>query len=109
MPRGGLRVLEGRAVAHGKSIPLIPILEIFRGYFGIGERDDDRSAREKIAGRLLLLDAGFRDVLPVLFDFLGVADPAQPAPRIEAEARQRQLQGVTRRLLQQAHRGSPRR
>jgi class 3 adenylate cyclase len=98
----GFAVNEGRAVAHGKSIPLLPILEIFRGYFAIGERDDDRAAREKIAGRLLLLDAGFRDVLPVLFDFLGVADPAQPPPRIEAEARQRQLQGVTRRLLQQA-------
>jgi class 3 adenylate cyclase len=98
----GFGVHEGRAVAHGKSIPLLPILEVFRGYFAIGERDDDRAAREKIAGRLLLLDAGFRDVLPVLFDFLGVADPAQPAPRIEPEARQRQLQGVTRRLLQQA-------
>ena len=98
----GFNVHEGRAVARGKSIPLIPILEIFRSYFAIGERDDDRSAREKIAGRLLLLDESFREVLPVLFDFLGVADPAQPVPRMEAEARQRQLTGVSRRLLQQA-------
>jgi class 3 adenylate cyclase len=98
----GFDVHEGRAVAHGKSIPLIPILEIFRSYFAIGERDDDRTAREKIAGRLLLLDEGFRDVLPVLFDFLGVADPRQPLPRMEAEARQRQLQSVSRRLFQQA-------
>ncbi|MCX5737196.1 MAG: AAA family ATPase, partial [Proteobacteria bacterium] len=33
----GFNVHEGRAVAHGKSIPLIPILEIFRSYFAIGE------------------------------------------------------------------------
>ena len=98
----GFAVHEGRAVAHGKSIPLIPILEIFRSYFAIGERDDERAAREKIAGRLLLLDANFRDVLPVLFDFLGVADPAEPPPRMEAEARQRQLTSVSRRLLRQA-------
>jgi predicted ATPase/class 3 adenylate cyclase len=98
----GFAVHEGRAVAHGKSIPLVPILEIFRSYFAIGERDDERTAREKIAGRLLLLDEGFRDVLPVLFDFLGVADPAHPPPRMEAEARQRQLLGVSRRLLRQA-------
>jgi len=98
----GFAVHEGRAVAHGKSVPLIPVLEIFRSYFGIGERDDERAAREKIAGRLLLLDAGFRDVLPVLFDFLGVADPAEPPPRMEAEARQRQLTSVSRRLLRQA-------
>jgi class 3 adenylate cyclase/tetratricopeptide (TPR) repeat protein len=100
--QAGLSVHEGRAVAHGKSIPLIPILEIFRSYFGIEDRDDPRVAREKIAGRLLLLDEGFRDVLPVLFDFLGVADPAAPAPVMEAEARQRQLLGVARRLFQRA-------
>jgi adenylate cyclase len=100
--RAGLTVHEGRAVAHGKSIPLIPILEIFRSNFGIEDRDDPRVAREKIAGRLLLLDEGFRDVLPVLFDFLGVADPAAPAPQMEAEARQRQLLGVARRLFQRA-------
>ena len=51
------------------------MLEVFRAYFGIAERDDDRTAREKIAGRLLLLDESFREVLPVLFDFLGVPDP----------------------------------
>ncbi len=98
----GLTVHEGRAQAHGKSVPLIPVLEIFRSCFGIGERDDERSAREKIAGRLLLLDESFRDVLPVLFDFLGVADPAQPPPPMEPEARQRQLFGVARRLFQRA-------
>jgi class 3 adenylate cyclase len=98
----GFAVHEGRAVAHGKSIPLMPILEIFRSYFGIEASDDDRAAREKIAGRLLLLDESFRDVLPVLFDFLGVADPARPLPRIDAEARNRLLTSVSRRLLRQA-------
>jgi adenylate cyclase len=97
-----LSVVEGHAVAHGRHIPFVPILEMLRGNFAIGERDDDATAREKIAGRLLLLDDGFRDVLPVLFEFLGVADPARPAPRMDPEARQRQLFGVLRRLLQQA-------
>ena len=74
----GMRVYEGRAVAHGRNIPFLPILELFRAYFGITDEDDDRSAREKIAGRLLLLDESFADALPLLFDFLGVADPAAP-------------------------------
>ncbi len=103
----GLTVHEGRAVAHGRSIPLIPILEISRSYWGISERDDERSAREKIAGRLLLGDESFRDVLPVLFDFLGIADPSQPAPAMEAEARQRQLLGIARRLFQRASAEQP--
>jgi hypothetical protein len=67
------------------------VLEIFRAYFGIEERDEIRAAREKIAGRLLLIDENFRDVLPLFFDFLGVPDPERPAPRMDAEARQRRL------------------
>jgi len=96
----GMPVFEGRAVAHGKNIPLLPILEVFRAYFGITAEDDDRSTREKIAGRMVLLDDKFADALPLLFDFLGVPDPNRPAPRIDPEARQRQLLGVMRQVIQ---------
>jgi class 3 adenylate cyclase len=98
----GLAVYEGQAVAHGRNIPFLPILQVFRAYFGIAERDGDREAREKIAGRLLLLDEEFREILPVLFEFFGVADPSLPAAPIDPEARQRQLFAVLRRLVQQA-------
>jgi len=97
----GLRVLEAHAVAHGRNVPFLPILQVFRAYYDITEQDDDRTAREKIAGRLLLIDEGFREVLPLLFEFFGVADPAQPAPRMDPEARQRQLFGVLRRLVRE--------
>jgi AAA ATPase domain/Adenylate and Guanylate cyclase catalytic domain len=50
-------VYEARGVAHGKAVPLLPILESFRNYFGITEQDAPRAARDKIAGRILLLDA----------------------------------------------------
>jgi predicted ATPase len=71
---------------------------MMRGYFGIEDRDSERVAREKIAGRLLLLDPDFSDDLPLVFDFLGVPDPERPAPQVSAEARQRLLRGVVRRL-----------
>jgi class 3 adenylate cyclase len=47
----GMAVFEGHGVSHGKAIPLLPILELFRGFFGITEQDSDQAAREKIAGR----------------------------------------------------------
>jgi class 3 adenylate cyclase/tetratricopeptide (TPR) repeat protein len=95
----GLAVNEGHAVAYGKNIPFMPILQVIRAYFGIASTDDDRTAREKIAGRLLLLDAAFREVLPLVFELLGVPDPARPAPRMDPGARQRQLFGVLRRVI----------
>jgi class 3 adenylate cyclase/tetratricopeptide (TPR) repeat protein len=97
----GAIVLEAQAVAHGKNVPLLPILQVFRAYFGIAERDDDLTVREKIAGRLLLLDDGFRDLLPVMFDFLGAPDPERPSPRVDPEARQRMLFAVLRKVVQQ--------
>ncbi|HVN42494.1 MAG TPA: hypothetical protein VMT50_06890, partial [Steroidobacteraceae bacterium] len=92
------RVYEAHGVSHEKSAPLLPVLELFRSYFGITTEDDDRTAREKIAGRMLLLDSGLADVLPLMFDFLGVPDPARPAPEMSGDARQHALFGVMRRL-----------
>ena len=100
-------VSEGSAVAHGQHIPYLPILQIMREYFEISERDDDRAVQQKVAGRLLLLEESYRAVLPVLFDFLGVPDPANPAPELDGEQRQRQLFGVLRRLLQAATAEAP--
>ncbi len=98
----GLLVLEGHAVAHGKNIPFLPVLEIVRAYYGITEQDSERAMREKIAGRLLLLDETFREVLPVIFDFLGVPDPERPAPQSDPDVQQRLLVDVVARLLRRA-------
>jgi class 3 adenylate cyclase len=103
----GMRVYEARAVAHGKNVPFLPILELFRSYFGITPQDDDRTARERIAGRLGVLDEKLTDALPLLFDFLGVPDPQRPAPELGPEARQRQLLGVMRRLIQSVSDAQP--
>jgi class 3 adenylate cyclase/tetratricopeptide (TPR) repeat protein len=93
-----IRVYEARGVAHGKGIPWLPILESLRGYFGITEQDSPRGARDKIAGRMLLLDETLAEGLPLMFDFLGVPDPDLPVPPLGPEARQKQFFDVTRRL-----------
>ena len=96
----GMRVMEGHCVAHGRNLPLLPVLEVIRAYYGIEDGDDDARVREKIAGRLLLLDDSYRDVLPILFEFLGAPDPQRPAPPLPPEARQRRLFALLRRLMQ---------
>ncbi len=96
----GLSVIEAQAVAHGRSIPLRPVLEMFRQRFGINEGDTDLAAREKIAGALLLLDPSFAEILPAMFEFMGVPDPARPAPRIDPEAAQRRMLEHVRRIVQ---------
>jgi class 3 adenylate cyclase/tetratricopeptide (TPR) repeat protein len=95
----GLEVFEAQAQAHGKSIPFMPILQMLRSFYRIGDQDPEQLAREKIAGRSLLLDPGFADDLPLIFDFLGVPDPERPLPRLNPEARQRALADFLCRLV----------
>src|SRR4029077_16835342 len=94
-----LTVTQAHAVAHGKSIPFFTLLEYLRAYFAIDEEDAARAVREKVAGRVLLLDPGLADALPVLFDLLGVGDPDPPAPPTDPEVRQRQLFAALGRLI----------
>jgi adenylate cyclase len=96
----GIMTSEAHGVAHGKNVPLLPILRLFRTFYGITEQDSDVTAREKIAGRLLLLGERFREVLPVIFDFMGVPDPELPAPVLDSEARQRQITSVMKGVSQ---------
>ena len=95
----GTEVFQAQGQAHGKSIPFMPILQMLRAFFGIADSDPEQMAREKIAGRALLLDASFADDLPLIFDFLGVPDPDRPAPQMSPEARQRALADVLCRLV----------
>lgn len=95
----GLEVFEAQAQAHGKSIPFMPILQMLRSFYGIGDQDPEQTAREKIAGRSLLLDPGFADDLPLVFDFLGVPDPERPAPKMNPEGRGRALGDFLCRLV----------
>ena len=95
-----IRTYEAHGVAHGKAVPFLPVLELFRNYFGITDADAAAMAREKIAGRLLLIDERLREALPLLFDFLGVPDPERPAPPVEAAEHQELLQRVVRRVLE---------
>jgi class 3 adenylate cyclase/tetratricopeptide (TPR) repeat protein len=95
----GIPVYRASGQAHARSIPLVPVLEIMRTYFDVTELDSDQTARERIAGKLLLLDAGFSDDLPLIFDFLAVPDPERPPPRMDPEARQRLLLAITKRLI----------
>jgi class 3 adenylate cyclase/tetratricopeptide (TPR) repeat protein len=95
----GTAVFEAQGQAHGKSIPFMPILQMLRAFFGIGDGDSEQLAREKIAGRALLLDTSFAEDLPLIFDFLGVPDPDRPVAQMSPEARQRALAEVLCRLV----------
>jgi len=102
----GIPVREAHCVSHGKLVPYLPILELLRTYFGIGEHDGERETRQKIAGALLLLDRELEPGLPMFFDFLGVPDPERPMVE-QGPAMQRRLFGAVRRVVEAEARRQP--
>ena len=95
----GLAVFEARGLSHGRHMPMLPILELFRGFFDIEDGDSDRTARERIGARLEQLDEGLREELPLVFDLMGVPDPARPLEPIDPEAHHRRLVQAIQRMV----------
>jgi hypothetical protein len=98
-PRRSSRPAAPLKVSASKSRSCSPTSKDRRNLFGVTDIDSAEATRAKIAGRLLLMDEGFREVLPILFDVFGVPDQANPAPAIDPEQRQKRLHGVVKRVL----------
>ncbi len=71
-------VLETFSVSHGKASAYMPLIELLTNYFGIRSEDDERQRREKVAGRLAILDPSLEDTRPYIFALLGIAERLDP-------------------------------
>jgi len=96
----GIKTREAHALPHGKSTPLLPVLQMFRSIFGITERDSAEVARQKITGAALLLDPDLKEELPILFEFLGVQDDDHVREPLAAGTRQHRLLALVKRLIE---------
>jgi class 3 adenylate cyclase/tetratricopeptide (TPR) repeat protein len=96
----GIMICEASCASHIKNVPLLPVLQLLRGFFGITSRERAEDVRKKIAGTLILLDQAFKDTLPIWFDFLAVGDRTHPATRTNGKERQQKLFALIQRLVQ---------
>jgi len=103
----GISVRATTGVAHGKAVPLLPVLEFYRGVFGITANDDARAARQKIGGTVLAIDESLVPSLPLLFDFLGAPDPEKPVVLEPGPERRRALLAVLKRMTLARSRREP--
>ncbi len=96
-------VLEAPSVSYGKATSYLPVIDLLKGYFKIGDRDDHREMRDKVLGRVLGLDRTLEPLLPPLLALLDV--PVEDAAWISLDPpqrRQRTLDAVKRLLLRES-------
>jgi class 3 adenylate cyclase/tetratricopeptide (TPR) repeat protein len=99
----GWLVLESGSVSHGKATAFLPILGLLRAYFGVAARDDPRTVREKVVGKLLALDESLRVFEPPLLALFEVPpNDAAWAAAEPAQRRRRTLAACRALLLREA-------
>jgi tetratricopeptide (TPR) repeat protein len=99
----GWRVFESSSVSYGKASSYLPVIELLRAYFRVEERDDPRTVREKVTGKLLALDEGLRPLLtPVLSLFEAAGDDPEWSALDPSVRRQRTLDAVKHVLVRES-------
>ncbi len=68
----GCLTLEAGSVSYGKSALYFPVMELFKGYFGIQGSDDRQQVHQKIIGKLLALDRKLEQAIPAFLALLDI-------------------------------------
>ncbi len=92
-------VLETFSVSHGKASAFLPVLDLLHAYFKISSEDDARARREKIGGKVLMLDRAQEDTLPYLFALLGIVEGEDPLAQMDGQIRKRRTLDAIKRIL----------
>ena len=96
-------ILEASSVSYGKATSYRPVIDLLKGYFKIGDRDDHRDMHAKVLGRVLGLDRALEFLLPPLLALLDVpVDDATWQTLDPPQRRQRTLDAVKRLLLRES-------
>ena len=101
--QSGWMVLEAYSVSHGKASAYLPVIDLLRNYFRIANADDERTRREKVAGKITILDRSLEDTLPYLFNLLGIVEGDDTLAQMDGQIRKRRtLEAIKRILLRES-------
>ncbi len=95
----GCVILETFSVSHGKASAYLPLVDLLKSYFEITPDDEERRRREKIGGKVLMLDRALEDTLPYFFSLLGVSEGVDALGEMDANIRRRRTLDAIKRLL----------
>jgi hypothetical protein len=101
--QSGWMVLETFSVSHGKASAYLPVLDLLQGYFKIAGEDDERTRREKVAGKITILERSLEDTLPYLFSLLGIVEGDDPLAQMDGQLKKRRtLEAIKRIILRES-------
>ena len=92
-------VLESGSVSYGKATSYLPVTDLLKNYCRIEPRDDPRTVREKLTGKLLALDPALTAILPPLLALLDLPVDDDGWAMLDPAGRRQTTLDALRRLL----------
>jgi class 3 adenylate cyclase/tetratricopeptide (TPR) repeat protein len=92
-------MLEAFSFSHGKASAYLPVVDLLKTYFRIADRDDERTRREKVTGKVLALDRALEDTLPHLFALLGIPSGDAGLDGMDPSIRRRRTREAVKSLI----------
>src|SRR5262249_10463200 len=98
----GWLVLESTSASYGKATSYLPVIDLLKRYFKIQDRDELREIREKVTGKLLMLDRALEPTLPALLALLDLPLDDAAWKALDPSQRRRTLVALRQLLLREA-------
>jgi tetratricopeptide (TPR) repeat protein len=100
-------ILEASSVSYGKATSYLPVIDLLKGYFKIGDRDDHREMRAKVLGRVLGLDRALDPLLSPLLALLDVPVEDEAWQNLDPTGRRRRMLDAVKHLLLRESQAQP--
>jgi class 3 adenylate cyclase/tetratricopeptide (TPR) repeat protein len=97
--QSGWLTLEAFSVSHGKATAYLPVIDLLHEYFAIEPVDNTRTRREKVGGKVLMLDRSLEDTLPYLLALLGLSEGDDSLAQMDPQIRRRRTGETIKRIL----------
>jgi hypothetical protein len=95
-------VLDALSISHGKASAYSPVIDLLGNYFEISVADVERKRREKVAGKITMLDHSLEGTLPYLFSLLGIVEGDDPLAQPDERIRKRWTLEAIKRMVKDA-------
>jgi class 3 adenylate cyclase/tetratricopeptide (TPR) repeat protein len=99
----GSLVLQSSSMSYGKATAYSPVIDVLRAYCQIDSRDELRTVRERVAGKILMLDRGLEPVIPAVLGLLDALPETDAFAAVDPVLRgQRTRDGIKTILLRES-------
>jgi class 3 adenylate cyclase/tetratricopeptide (TPR) repeat protein len=95
----GCLIVEAASASYGKATPYWPVVELLKTYFAIAPRDDPRTVRERVVGRLFALDRALEPCVAPLLSLLDVPVADETWHALDTSERRRRILDSVKHVL----------